>query len=307
MNGDKMRFSGGLNAEAADGLFFPGCRDCLLGLAATLAELSSGEDEQLRLKAYNAASELIKSGGKYELSAPEIANGMIRLIKNMTGVEDPYDAFKKQEIEKAKQAFESMNLRAESGLRNAVISAALGNSLDFFKDPEQAFEAARRLLKSGFTFHHDDIEKLERRLAEKPGLVLYLTDNSGEAFFDIPLYHYLTSHAERTIAVVKGGPGLNDLTQKDILSAGLSDAFQKIMDTGVEGVGIDWNNVSQEFKELFNQADLVISKGMANFETMYPRGLTPPVFFIFKVKCAPMQDYLDAPANSYWALWKEGS
>ena len=35
--------------------------------------------------------------------------------------------------------------------------------------------------------------------------------------------------------------------------------------------------------DLLASADLVISKGMANFETLYSRDVAAPVFFLFKV------------------------
>jgi uncharacterized protein with ATP-grasp and redox domains len=79
-----------------------------------------------------------------------------------------------------------------------------------------------------------------------------------------------------------------------------------VADTGTDGAGIDWDNVSGEFVELFASADLIVSKGMANFETLYPRPISAPSFYLFKVKCKPIQNYIQAPANSLLALWKEG-
>ncbi len=70
--------------------------------------------------------------------------------------------------------------------------------------------------------------------------------------------------------------------------------------------GIDWDNVSGEFLELLASADLIISKGMANFETLYPRRISAPSFYLLKVKCEPIQNYIQAPANSFLAIWKEG-
>ena len=77
------------------------------------------------------------------------------------------------------------------------------------------------------------------------------------------------------------------------------------MDTGTDGAGIDWENVSRDFLDLIASADLILSKGMANFETLYPRDVSAPVFFLFKVKCEPIQNYINAPANSFMALWKK--
>jgi hypothetical protein len=77
------------------------------------------------------------------------------------------------------------------------------------------------------------------------------------------------------------------------------------MDTGTDGVGIELDRVSDKFRQALGEAELVLSKGMANFETLYPRPLPCPVFFLLRVKCRPMRDYLQAPPESFWALWKE--
>jgi uncharacterized protein with ATP-grasp and redox domains len=106
--------------------------------------------------------------------------------------------------------------------------------------------------------------------------------------------------------VVKGGPALNDLTRVEIQSARLEGTFDYIADTGTDGAGIDWDNVSLEFLDLFGSADLIISKGMANFETLYPKSIPVPSFYLLKVKCEPIQNYIQAPVNSFLALWKEG-
>jgi hypothetical protein len=106
------------------------------------------------------------------------------------------------------------------------------------------------------------------------------------------------------VLVVKGGPALNDLTRKELKKSGLEKYIPYVADTGADGAGVDWENVSPEFMELFNSSDVVVAKGMANWETIFPRRLSVPVFFLFKVKCKPLRDYLDAPADSYWALWK---
>lgn len=137
-------------------------------------------------------------------------------------------------------------------------------------------------------------------------MVLYLSDNAGEIYFDYPLYEYIQKRAKRTVLVVKGGATLNDLTRAELHASKLEERFAEVSDTGTDGVGIDWDRVSQEFLGLLKEADLILSKGMANFESLYPRELVSPVFFLFKAKCQPMQAYLSAPAESFWALWYGG-
>ena len=136
---------------------------------------------------------------------------------------------------------------------------------------------------------------------------MYLTDNAGEIYFDLPLYDYIRRCCGQTSLVVKGKPSLNDLTRFELISAKLEDMFDNVIDTGTDGAGIDWQHVSNAFLELVDAADLILSKGMANFETLYPRNLYAPTFYLFKVKCEPIQNYVNAPLDSFLALWKDGN
>lgn len=102
------------------------------------------------------------------------------------------------------------------------------------------------------------------------------------------------------------GPSLNDLTRAELRLAGIADKVEEVADTGTEGAGVDWECVSKEFLDLVESADLIVSKGMANFETLYPKDLSPEILFLFKVKCEPIQDYIQAPAESFLALWRDG-
>ena len=114
-----------------------------------------------------------------------------------------------------------------------------------------------------------------------PGMVLYLTDNAGEVFFDLPLFQYIEGLARRTVLVVKGGPGLNDLDQcVDLESAAIKGMFGETMDTGTDGAGIDWRHVSPEFTALVEGADLILAKGHGQFRnSLFPQaphaGLLP--------------------------------
>ncbi len=77
-------------------------------------------------------------------------------------------------------------------------------------------------------------------------------------------------------------------------------------DTGAPGAGIDWKRTSAAFRDLVKEADLIISKGMANFETVFPHELDASCFFIFQAKCEPIRSYLGAPPDAFIAAWKDG-
>ena len=285
----------------------PQCVDCLRSLAKNVVALTAIENPKIVEKAERISRNILENPANIETSSPQITNQILREIKLVTGVEDPYADFKAREMAQARLIFFRVKEFVNENLQSRIRLAALGNSLDFFKDPEQALAEIPDLFNNGFSFYHDHIDQLESVLAARPQKLLYLTDNAGEIYFDIPLYEYLRKFVRKIYLVVKGGPALNDLTRTELQSAQLDDRFDIVVDTGTDGAGIDWDNVSNEFLDHLASADLILSKGMANFETLYPGDLSAPSFYLFKVKCEPIQNYIQAPVNSYLALWKEGN
>ncbi len=283
----------------------PQCIDCLQSLAKNTALLAADNQPGLVAKSEKAARKILADAEINSTSSPEIANRILREVRRLSGVDDPFAEFKAREMKQARKLFAQIEAHVGETLRSRASLAALGNNLDFFLNPEQALAEIPQQSFDGVSFFRDDIDQLEACLRKTPGKVLYLTDNAGEIFFDWPLYEYIRDRSRKTILVVKGGPSLNDLTRVELQTAGLEKMFDPVMDTGTDGAGIDWENVSESFMDLLASADLVISKGMANFETLYPRDMAAPVFFLFKVKCEPIQNYIQAPSNSFLALWKE--
>ncbi len=285
----------------------PQCIDCLLSLAKNTTLMAAPEDNDLAEKTEKAARKILAQAEIETTSSPEVANRILREVRRLSGVDDPFAEFKAREMKQARRLFRRLEANMEPTLRSRASFAALGNNLDFFISPEKALAAIPRTSAHDITFFRDDIDQLEACLLDTPNTVLYLTDNAGEVYFDGPLYRYIRARSGQTVLVVKGGPGLNDLTRAELKAAGLENAFDAVADTGTDGAGIDWDTVSREFLDLMASADLIISKGMANFETLYSRKLATPVFFLFKVKCEPIQNYINAPAGSFMALWKEGA
>jgi uncharacterized protein with ATP-grasp and redox domains len=285
----------------------PQCVDCLMSLAKDVVTLAASENPVLVEKAEHITRNILEEVGTNESSSPQIANRILREIQKITGVADPYEDFKTQEMVQAQKVFTNLTDHVADNLRSRATLAAIGNSLDFFKNSEQVLADIPGLLRNGFSFYFDHLDQLEALLKTKPEKVLYLTDNAGEIYFDLPLYEYLNKRCRRIYLVVKGGPALNDLTRVELKTAKLVDRFDNLADTGTDGAGIDWDNVSDEFLDHVDSADLIVSKGMANFETLYPRCISVPSFYLFKVKCEPIQNYIQAPAGSFLALWKGGS
>ena len=285
----------------------PQCRDCLLSLAKSVTALAGADDNDIIKKAEAITREILEDASANRLGSHQVAAQILREITRLTGISDPYKQFKAQEMALARKVFSQIKNNNLNDLRSCVSLAILGNSFDFFKDPAEALAGIPAQLNTGVSFFYDDIHRLAAFIKKKPERVLYFSDNAGEIFFDIRLYEYIKARAQNTILVVKGGPSLNDLTRDEMQSADLANHFSEVADTGSDGVGIDWNNVSKEFLDLVASSDLIISKGMANFEAIYPKNMVPSVFFLFKVKCEPIHRFIQAPLGSFIALWKEGN
>ncbi len=283
----------------------PQCIDCLLSLTKSATLMAAPDNTSLAEKTESAARKILADAEINVTSSPQVANRILREIRRLSGVEDPFAEFKAREMDQARKIFSQLKTPVGDDLHSCVSLALLGNTLDFFINSEQVLADLPLQFLNEISYFQDDTDQLEAVLREKPAKVLYLTDNAGEIYFDLPLYEYIRDRSRKTILVVKGGPSLNDLTRTELKSAGLEKLFDTVMDTGTDGAGIDWENVSRDFLDLIASADLVISKGMANFETLYPRDVSAPVFFLFKVKCEPIQNYIQAPANSFMALWKK--
>lgn len=282
------------------------CAECLLRLAETASRLAVGAGADRGMDRIAAAARaIVEKGVEKGLASPVIANAMLAEISRLSGTPDPYRAFKKVEMDRAKLASSGLIPGAVSDPRSAVSMAVIGNTLDFFQNPDQVLGEVPQLLREGVAFAWDDIDRMDAFLSESAKRVLYLTDNAGEVYFDLPLYGLLKRRARQCTLVVKGGPALNDLTRRELREHGLEGCFEDIMDTGTPGAGIDWDRVSGAFIARVEQADLIVAKGMANFETTYPRPLSTATLFLFRVKCEPIQDLVGIPKGGFAALWKE--
>jgi uncharacterized protein with ATP-grasp and redox domains len=130
---------------------------------------------------------------------------------------------------------------------------------------------------------------------------LYLADNTGEVFFDLPLLQWMRRYTSVTY-VVKALPVQNDLTLEEIRQAGLEDELNPVITTGTATPGIDFAQASEQFIEEYNTADLIFAKGMGYYESLSELPATGKVLHCLVAKCGPVAGSLDVPLNSYVAM-----
>jgi uncharacterized protein with ATP-grasp and redox domains len=149
-------------------------------------------------------------------------------------------------------------------------------------------------------FAIDDSGRFEARLRDASEVV-YLADNAGEVFFDLPLVKWMRQFAP-VAYVVKASPVQDDVTLEDVKRAGLEAELEEIITTGTATPGIDFSVASAQFRNRFDTADLIFAKGMGYYESLSELPAEGRVFHCLKAKCQPVADYIGVPLNSYVAM-----
>ena len=105
----------------------------------------------------------------------------------------------------------------------------------------------------------------------------------------------LRKHGCVVTVVVKGGPSLNDALMEDAEEVGMIDEANAIITTGSDAVGVNLSEVSKEFMNAYSSTDFILSKGMANWETLTEYRAPCPTLFLFRTKCEPVAAAVGAP------------
>ena len=274
------------------------CKDCLSRLSLQAADLAT-ENETLKQAAVTRSEMILRDKFVPGTVSIVIATSIHDAVKKTTGNPDPYRQMKDVEIDVARQLYGLVKDSYSENFQDYLRLAALGNSIDFFRPIE---EVKKEIKCQIITFAIDDSRRLEGKVKNSK-LILYLADNAGEVFFDLPLLKLMRKYS-RAVYVVKDAPVQNDITLGDIKRAGVENEIGELMTTGTATPGIDFEQASHEFKQAFESADFVFAKGMGYYETLEELAPRGRIFFCLKAKCRPVAESLKVPLNSYVALLK---
>lgn len=235
-------------------------------------------------------------------SPPVLAQKIHRRLREQSGIADPYLEQKRAHNELALRLLPQLRKdveQSDDSLIAAAHFAIAGNIIDLGAksglaetDVLHAVEHAAEEPLEG------DIESF-RAAVQDAKSILYLADNAGEIVFDRLLIEQLGP--ERVTLAVRGAPILNDALEEDARMAGLHEIVPMI-GNGTDVPGTDLAQCNNQFRTLFQSADLVISKGQGNFETLNdnPR----QIFFLFKVKCPMVANASGKPLGTHVLMEK---
>lgn len=227
------------------------------------------------------------------------------LLKNSDNI-DPYADIKSlcnTEAMKMEQSSREAILVASDSFIMALKYAIAGNLIDYGLEHPITVEEQNHQINSitEQPFAIDDSELLRNAL-KTAKRVLLLCDNAGEVLFDKLLIEHLKKEFPQieTICAVKGIPVLNDATMKDALQVGL-DSVSRVIDNGDGSPGTVLHRTSELFQSAFHDADVVISKGQGNFESL--NGIEKEnLFFLFVAKCDSICHVVNTPKLSIICL-----
>jgi len=271
------------------------CIPCFLRQALEAIGMSS-DDEAMREEALRAVMSYLLHE-EWTKTIPELGTNVHRIVKRITGNEDPYKRLKEKCNTMASKLYPKLEPTVKNSkdpLLTAAKIAIAGNTIDFGPRMEiNLRQAVEKMLGGELVIN--DIERLKKSALESKN-ILYLADNAGETFFDRTLIEELEKQNINVTYVVKGAPILNDATFRDAEMAGI-DGVANVVSTGTDCVGVLFNECSKEFLKEFENSRLVISKGQGNYESLNDVK-NKEIFFLLKIKCPIIAEDIGAKTGS---------
>ncbi|HBZ66883.1 MAG TPA: hypothetical protein DEO70_08585 [Bacteroidales bacterium] len=224
-----------------------------------------------------------------DFSAPAFSRDLYAILKQFTNCSDPYKEEKKKSNDLVLGMYPQLKeqiLHSANPFDTALRLAIAGNIIDYAVSTEFNLKSTiEKVFQSDFAIDHSD--ELKQALSEA-NTVLYLGDNSGEIVLDKLFIEHIR-HPNLYYAV-RGAPVINDSTMEDVKYVGM-DKVAHVISNGYDAPSTIIEHCSTEFRGLFNQADVIISKGQGNLEGLLGK-TNKVVYFLLMVKCDVIADAL---------------
>ena len=114
---------------------------------------------------------------------------------------------------------------------------------------------------------------------------------------------YLKAHGSHVTVAVRDAPILNDATMEDAIAFGFNRVADCLTTTGGGAeIGLDPDKMPADLARAIDQCTIIISKGMANYESLTGYDDLPPVAYLMCVKCEMIADDTGIPRGSKIAV-----
>jgi hypothetical protein len=236
-----------------------------------------------------------------------IATRIHRRVYEVLEDEDPYREVKKQANSVALNSLseiEKIVKEQKDTFRAAAIASIIANTFDYGVMGHEVQDTAfMEYFESQFEMNGlaiDDLDEIKELCA---GDVVYLTDNCGEIVVDTIFMKEIKKMCRRLIVVVRGKPIISDATMEDALLAGVDRIADEILTNGKGAIGVIEEELPEETMERLNNSDIIIAKGMANYECLSESEYNS-IAFLLTAKCEPVAGSLGVKVGDMVAMLK---
>jgi hypothetical protein len=279
----------------------PRCPACLLNRVYAEAKMSTDDEEKIKLAVGEALKILAEEYPKGEINAL-IATKVHRKVYQVLEDEDPYRGVKRRANQitlKHLAEIDRIVSESEDSFRAAAKAAIIANTFDYGVMGHEVNDTRFMdffLEKFKESLRIDDLHEI-RKLCR--GDVVYLTDNCGEIIVDTLFMREIKEICKRLTVVVRGKPVISDATYEDAILAGIDKIADEILTNG-DGIGIIDSELPDETRERLNNSDIIIAKGMANYECL--SGWNGKIAFLLTAKCKPVAESIGVEVGDMVAM-----
>ncbi len=274
------------------------CASCMLRQSREAIEHAT-KDHEKRMDVTLKVLDFMNANFKKGTNSNKLGTDLHHMIMDETDNNDPYKKLREEGNLIAEKLIPMVCslIKKDESLENYVKIAVAGNVIDFGALDETT--DMESLLKKQITRKPaiNDTKQLDIDL-KNADTILYLTDNGGEIVFDKLLLKKIKEDYDVDITLaLKENPILNDALIPDARKLNL-EQYAHIISTGASSVGVVKEYISDELKEYMDSVDLIISKGMGNYEGLTEMHIKTPVYFLLTTKCNVISREIGVPLRS---------
>lgn len=280
----------------------PNCIACNFNAAlSAIGELTAEESIMKELIAEVMQIPAMR-GLDWDMTGSDLVEQVFGKITIASGNPDPFRKSKQLQNETCLKLYpwlKSLVTESEAPLFTAVNLAILANSIDPMG--YQSSKGLEQVISENLQdpLPRDQFMNFQDRL-EQARLIIYLGDNCGEIVFDKLFIETMKTYYDiEVVFVVRKVPTLNDATLEEAHLTGIG-ATVTLIENGIDGPlpGTILSRCSDQLRSLWSSADLVISKGGGNFDTLSEqKNMTTPICYLLMSKCIPYQQYFNVLPN----------
>lgn len=275
------------------------CLSCMLSQAVKSAKNHIPDEEERK----KLIREIIADMASVDesVTAPYIAGRIQAALRKAMNDPDPYQKDKKyynEEMLKLEDDLFKIRDSYEDPFAAGLKLAASGNIIDFAPGYDLSREKVMEIIDQTLAMDipREVLRSFQNDL-KNASTFLYLGDNAGEIVFDKIFIATIKNYYPQLdiYFATRGKPILNDVTEEDAYFIGM-DKFARIINNGTAIPGTDLSVCSSDFRKVFANSDVIISKGQGNFETLYGSG-HKNIYYLFLCKCSHFMKMLNARQN----------